>query len=277
MRPIFILGQTASGKHAAAEAVADRLGRELVSIDSMKVYRGMDIGTAKPSRPYRLVDICDPGESYNAGRFVRDARTCLEECPRPLFVGGTALYYKTFAYGIFEGPPADPALRAELSARKAPELHEELRSVDPRAAAKIHPNDQKRIVRALEVFRKTGEPISSRHVHFDAARTLEADVFGFRRPDIRERIESRTRRMLDAGLVEEVRRLLARPWSPEGRRAVGYREIIGFLAGEYGAAEMERLINRNTNRLARHQVMWLKRFPEVTWVKDADEICRLLS
>ncbi len=276
-RPIFILGQTASGKHAAAEAVADRLGAQLISIDSMKVYRGMDVGTAKPKRPYRLVDVCDPSESYNAGRFVRDARNCLRECPRPLFVGGTALYYKTFAYGLFEGPEADPALREELVAIGAPALHEELRRVDPKAASKIHPNDLKRLVRAVEVFRKTGEPISSKHTHFDAAPTLEADVFGFRREDIKERIAARTKRMLRDGLVDEVRGLLARPWSKEGRRAVGYREVIDHLEGRVDAAEMERLINRNTNTLARHQVMWLKRFPEVQWGGDADEILRRLA
>jgi len=257
--------------------VADRLGAQLISIDSMKVYRGMDIGTAKPKRSYRLVDVWDPSESYNAGRFVRDARSCLQECPRPLFVGGTALYYKTFAYGLFEGPEADPALREELVAIGAPALHDELRRVDPKAASKIHPNDLKRLVRAVEVFRKTGEPISSKHTHFDAAPTLEADVFGFRREDIKERIAARTKRMLRDGLVEEVRGLLARPWSKEGRRAVGYREVIDFLEGRVDAAEMERLINRNTNTLARHQGMWFKRFPEVQWVGDADEILLRLS
>ena len=276
-RPIFILGQTGSGKHAAAEVVADRIGAQLISIDSMKVYRGMDIGTAKPKRSYRLVDICDPSEGYNAGRFVRDARRCLEECPRPLFVGGTALYYKTLAYGMFEGPEADPALREELVAIGAPKLHEELTRVDPKAASKIHPNDLKRLVRAVEVYRKTGEPISSKHVHFDAAPSLEADVFGFRREDIKERIAKRTRRMLEAGLVDEVKRLLERPWGMEGRRAVGYREVIDHLNGVHDAAEMERLINRNTNTLARHQIMWFKRFSEITWVQDADEICARLS
>lgn len=277
IRPIFILGQTASGKHAAAEAVADRLGAQLISIDSMKVYRGMDIGTAKPKRPYRLVDVCDPSESYNAGRFVRDARQCLQDCPRPLFVGGTALYYKTFAYGLFEGPEADPVLREELVAIGAPALYQELSRVDPKAASKIHPNDLKRLVRAVEVFRKTGEPISSKHTHFDAAPTLQADVFGFRREDIKDRIASRTKRMLKDGLVEEVKGLMGKPWSKEGRRAVGYREVIDFVEGRVDAAEMERLINRNTNTLARHQVMWLKRFAEVQWVGGADDLLRRLS
>ncbi len=275
-RPIFIVGQTASGKHEVAEKVADHLGAQLISIDSMKVYRGMDIGTAKSERPCRLVDICDPSESYNAGRFVRDARAAMAECARPLFVGGTALYYKALAYGLFEGPPADPALRGELTALGAPRLHEELREVDPAAAAKIHPNDLKRLVRAVEVFRKTGEPISSKHTHF-GTRALDADVFGFRREDVRDRIAARTKRMLAAGLVDEVKRLLEKPWGREGRRAVGYREVIGRLEGEHDDAEMERLINRNTGRLARHQLMWFKRMPEVRWVRDADEILAVLG
>jgi tRNA dimethylallyltransferase len=275
-RPVFILGQTASGKHEAAMAVADRLGGDLVSIDSMKVYRGMDIGTAKPRRPHRLMDICDPSESYNAGRFVRDARAALAEAVRPVFVGGTLLYYKALAYGLFEGPEADPALREELVAAGAPALHAELSRVDPVAAGKIHPHDLKRLVRAVEVFRKTGEPISSKHVHF-GTRTLEGDVFAFRRDDLPERIARRTKKMLQAGLVEEVRSLLARPWGPEGRRAVGYREVVDFLEGRVDAAEMERLVNRNTHRLARHQRMWLQRLPEVVWVKDADDILRRLG
>jgi len=275
-RPIILLGQTASGKHEAAEAVADRLGCELISVDSMKVYRGMDIGTAKPRRrDYRLIDICDPAESYNAGRFVRDARAAMAECARPLFVGGTALYYKAFAYGLFEGPQADPALREELVTLGAPRLHAELQRVDPPAADKIHPNDLKRLVRAVEVFRKTGEPISSKQTQF-GRRTLEANVFAIRREDIKERIAGRTKRLLAAGLVDEVKGLLARPWGKEARRAVGYREVIGHVEGLYDAAEMERLINRNTHNLARHQVMWFKRFPEVVWVSGPDEICERL-
>lgn len=276
--PIFILGQTASGKHEAAEAAADRLGAELVSVDSMKVYRGMDIGTAKPARRerYRLVDVCDPGESYNAGRFARDARRALEECRRPIFVGGTALYYKALAYGLFEGPEADPVLREELVAMGAPRLHAELRRVDPPAAAKIHPNDLKRLVRAVEVYRKTGEPISARQTQF-SRRSLEADVFAIRREDLKERIAARTKKMIALGLVDEVKALLARPWNPEARRAVGYREVVDFLDGRYDLAEMERLINRNTHNFARHQMMWFKRFPEVRWVDGPEDLCSRLS
>ena len=188
-------------------------------------------------------------------------------------MGGTALYYKALVYGIFEGPEADPRLREDLVAMGAPALHEELRRVDPPSALKIHPNDLKRLVRAVEVYRKTGEPISSKHTHFGGAPTLEADVFILCRENIKERIAARTKRMIASGLVDEVKRLLARPWGAEGRRAVGYREVIGHLEGEYDAAEMERLINRNTNTLARHQRMWFRRFAEAYWVSDVEEIC----
>jgi len=276
MKPFILLGQTASGKHEVAEALADRFGLDLISIDSMKVYRGMDIGTAKPKRPYRLIDICDPSESYNAGRFVRDARRALEECRRPFFVGGTALYYKALVYGLFEGPEADPALRAELTALGAARLHEELARVDPVSAARIHPHDLKRLVRAVEVYRKTGVPISVRQTQF-GHRTLEAEVFAIRREGLRERIEARTRRMLEEGLVEEVRRLRERPWGPEGRRAVGYREVLGFLEGRYDRREMERRINRDTFNLARHQMMWFRRFPEIRWVSGPEEIAGRLA
>ena len=197
----------------------------------------------------------------------------MEECDRPLFVGGTALYYKTLAYGLFDGPEADPVLREELVTIGAPRLHEELSRVDPPAAAKIHPNDLKRLVRAIEVYRKTGEPISARQTHF-GERTLEADVFGFRRDDIRDRIAARTKRMLASGLVDEVKGLLERPWGKEGRRAVGYREVVDHLEGRYDLAEAERLINRNTHNLARHQHMWFKRMPEIRWVSGFEEICR---
>ena len=275
-RPVILLGQTGSGKHAMAEAVADRIGARLISIDSMKVYRGMDIGTAKPSRKYALIDICDPSDNYNAGRFSRDARAAMEGSERSLLVGGTALYYKALAYGLFEGPEADPDLREELVAMGGEKLHEELVRVDPAAAERIHPNDVKRLVRAVEVWRKTGKPISSRQTQF-GTRTLDADVFGLCREDIKTRIAARTSRMLEGGLLDEVRGLLEHPWGREARLAVGYRQVIGHLEGNYDLAETERLINRDTNTLARHQMMWFRRFPEVRWVNNADEICSALE
>jgi tRNA dimethylallyltransferase len=279
MTPVFLLGPTASGKHEAALLLAGRLGAEIISVDSMKVYRGMDIGTAKPSSgelarvPHHLIDICDPSETYSAGRFVRDAaeaRRGIEvRGSRALFVGGTSLYYKAYRYGLFEGPPADPVLRAELIVEGPLALHAELSRVDPTAAKRIHQNDLKRLVRAVEVFRKTGEPISARQSQFDRPKG-DARVFILRRGDLASRVERRTRRMIESGLVEEVRKLLARPWSKEGRAAVGYREIVDHLEGRSSLADAERAIVRDTLRFTRRQATWFKTFADATWVDDSE-------
>ncbi|MBI2932841.1 MAG: tRNA (adenosine(37)-N6)-dimethylallyltransferase MiaA [Planctomycetes bacterium] len=279
MRPIFILGPTASGKHEAALLVAERLGAEIVSIDSMKVYRGMDIGTAKPPREalqrvrHHLIDTCDPAEVYNAGRFVRDARLAqaeIESRGRPaLFVGGTSLYYKAYVYGIFDGPGADPELRRELATLGAPALHSELSRVDPAAAKRIHPNDLKRLMRAVEVYRKTGVPISARQTHFDRPK-LDATVICLwrERDELKARIERRVQRMMREGLIDEVRRLSAAAWSPEGRAAVGYREVLDHLEGPCALEEVEPQIARDTWKFARRQFMWFRSFKEskaISW------------
>jgi tRNA dimethylallyltransferase len=279
MTPVFLLGPTASGKHEIAILLAGKLGAEIISVDSMKVYRGMDIGTAKPGPdqlarvPHHVIDICDPSETYSAGRFVRDAaearRGIEARGKRALFVGGTSLYYKAYRYGMFEGPPADPMLRDELIAEGPAALHVELSRVDPAAAKRIHPNDLKRLVRAVEVFRKTGEPISARQSQFDRPKG-EARVFILRRPDLAPRVESRVRRMIDEGLVDEVRRLLAKPWSKEGRAAVGYREIVDHLEGRCSLEEARQAIVRDTLRFTRRQATWFKTFADATWI-DASE------
>jgi tRNA dimethylallyltransferase len=279
MTPIFILGPTASGKHEITLSLAERLGAEIISVDSMKVYRGMDIGTAKPDSkalgrvPHHLIDICDPSETYSAGRFVRDAsearRGIESRGKRALFVGGTSLYYKAYRYGMFEGPPADPVLRDELIGEGPGALHEELSRIDPAAAKRIHPNDLKRLVRAVEVFRKTGEPISARQVHFEKP-SLEARVFILRRDDVAARVERRTRRMMESGLVDEVRRLLGRPWSKEGRAAVGYREIADHVEGRSSLEEAERAIVRDTLRFTRRQATWFKTFTDAVWIEASD-------
>ncbi|HEY3225541.1 MAG TPA: tRNA (adenosine(37)-N6)-dimethylallyltransferase MiaA [Planctomycetota bacterium] len=279
MTPVFLLGPTASGKHVTAILLAQRLGAEIISVDSMKVYRGMDIGTAKPGReerasaPHHLIDICDPSETYSAGRFVRDAaearRGIEARGKRALFVGGTSLYYKAYRYGLFEGPPADPVLRDELIAEGPAALHAELSRVDPAAAKRIHPNDLKRLVRAVEVFRKTGEPISARQSQFDRPKG-EACVFILRRADLALRVEARTGLMIKAGLVDEVRELLARPWSKEGRAAVGYREIVDHLEGRCSLEEARQAIVRDTLRFTRRQATWFKTFADAAIVDTSD-------
>lgn len=287
--PLFLLGATASGKHAAAMELAGRFDAEIISIDSMKVYRGMNIGTAKPSPgdlrrvAHHLVDICDPAESYNVGRFVADARAALAEVDRrgkrALLVGGTALYYKAYMYGLFEGPEADPELRGELAALGGGQLHAELERVDPAAAARIHPNDMKRLVRAVEVYRKTGTPISAMQTQFDVPK-IRAVVLciGWDREVLRKRIAERVDRMIADGQVEEVRSLLSKPWGKEGRQAVGYREIAAHLRGEIDMEEARRRMIRDTAELARRQVQWFRSFPEVKRVDgpNVDEMERMI-
>ncbi|MBI4563139.1 MAG: tRNA (adenosine(37)-N6)-dimethylallyltransferase MiaA [Planctomycetes bacterium] len=289
MDTIYLMGPTAAGKHEAAVILAERLGAEIVSVDSMKVYRGMDIGTAKPDRRLReriahhLIDICDPADAYSAGRFVDDARRAQAQIQsrgrRALFVGGTALYYKAHAYGLFEGPMADAGLRRELLAAGPPALHEELERVDPVAARRIHPNDLKRLVRAVEVYRKTGEPISRWQTQFQRRRAT-GPLWCLRRSDLRPRIQARVRRMFEKGLVDEVQRLRSRPWSREGRAAVGYREILDYLDGKIDLIEAEARIVRDTLRFVRRQETWLRSFPEAVFVdarEDPEETARLLE
>jgi len=290
MTPVFLLGPTASGKHQASVLLAKRLDAEIISVDSMKVYRGMDIGTAKPHGDevalvrHHLIDICDPSETYSAGRFVADAAAARREIEargkRALFVGGTSLYYKAYRYGLFEGPPADPVLRDELIAEGPAALHAELSRVDPTAAKRIHPNDLKRLVRAVEVFRKTGEPISSRQSQFDRPKG-EARVVIIRRADLAARVESRVGLMIKSGLVDEVRKLLARPWSKEGRAAVGYREIVDHLEGRCSLEEARQAIVRDTLRFTRRQATWFKTFSDAVAIDGAvsptDTVDRMLA
>lgn len=293
-RIIAILGCTASGKGAVARLVARELGAEILSVDSMKVYRGMDIGTAKPSReqratvPHHLIDVADPWEPFSAARYVDLADAAVEAAHargRPVVaVGGTVLYFKCFYHGLFAGPSADPQLRAALRARAAREgvaaLHAELARVDPEAAARIHPNDLRRIERALEVYQLTGRPISAFQQQWSqpARRRPEWDwtLLGLRRE--REagnrRINERVRRMVAAGLVDEVRRLWqdARGMSRQARQAVGYAELIAHFEGRWTFHEAIERIKINSRQLAKHQRTWLKRFTEIRWTEaGADE------
>ncbi len=273
-----------------AVCVAGLTNAELISVDSMKVYRGLDIGTGKPPRavresvPFHLLDVVDSNESFSLARYLQRARAAVEEIRargRPaLFVGGTPLYLRGLLYGIFEGPAADWALRDELM-RKAQEhgpevLHEELRKLDPIAADRLHPRDLVRVIRALEVARASGRPISSHQRQYPApAPAVAHRMVALRRSeaDLKERNRRRVARMFAAGLLDEVRAVLAGPgFSRPAQKAIGYREAIGHLNGERSLGETMELIERNTWRMARKQRAWLKSFPAVQWLDvTADE------
>jgi len=287
---ILITGPTGVGKSEVGICLAEMLGGEIVSFDSMQIYRGMDIGTAKPSPeerrrvPHHLIDIVDVWESYSLGRFVADAEAAIADIrargKQPVLVGGTALYIKGFIKGIFQGPSADWELREELKLRAEREgvrsLHEELKSVDARAAARIHPNDLRRIVRALEVYYKSGVPISEMQRQFEAGGSRH-DVSGFvlvrEKEDLEERISRRVDRMFERGLIEEVRRLLSNPrgMSHAARQALGYKEVIEHLEGRLPLADTRWTIKRNTRRFAKKQMTWFRSFKEFEWIRVGKE------
>jgi len=278
-KAILLMGPTASGKTDLALSLVKRFPADIISVDSALVYRGMDIGTAKPDAgtlrraPHRLIDIRDPEDSYSAGDFVRDARAEIEAILGrgrvPLLVGGTMMYFRALTRGIAELPAADEGLRREIDIeagqRGWPAMHAELAKVDPAAAARIEPNDSQRIQRALEVFRLSGRPLSAWQAQ---AEQRDDDVEFLRiglniepRRLLHERIAARLDEMMEAGFVEEVRGLYARSGltaqSPS-MRAVGYRQIWKYLDGEYDLDEARRRALYATRQLAKRQVTWLR-------------------
>jgi tRNA dimethylallyltransferase len=279
---LALLGPTASGKSALAVKAAESLPVEIVSMDSALVYRGMDIGTAKPGAalrarvPHHLIDLIDPDQGYSAGRWRQDAvrivGEILERRRIPLLVGGTMLYYRALTSGLDELPPADPAVRAQIEAEAArrgwPALHEELRTADPASAARIAPADAQRIQRALEVWRITGKPLSA--LHGQAARDLPFDVKGLalvpERPVLHERIQARFAAMLRMGLVEEVKSLKDKyrlSAAMPSMRAVGYRQVWEYLEGRFDQAALVEKGVAATRQLAKRQLTWLRSFPDV--------------
>ena len=281
---ILILGVTASGKGQLAFRLAESLGAEIISVDSMKVYRRMDIGTGKPPKEareqlaYHLIDVVEPSESFSVGTFLELANEAIEQIKRRkrpvIAVGGTALYIKALLYGLFEGPGTDEQIRAELRARAeagGAELYRELAKIDPAAAERISPNDTKRIIRALEVYKISGKPISSLQKQFSAEEPLQDwRIIGLRREKTEEnkRINARVKKMIAAGLVDEVKSLLAedKPLSKQARCAIGYAEIIDHLSGRMTLEDAIELIKKNTRRLAKNQRTWFKTFQNVKWL-----------
>jgi tRNA dimethylallyltransferase len=283
--PILLLtGTTASGKNRVGISLAKALGGEIISLDSMKVYRGMDVGTDKPTRedrtlvPHHLVDIADPWESMNLRRFVDLAhrvRAEIESRGRvPLIVGGTALYLNGFLRGVLEGPEANNAvregLRAEAAVRGVAALHVRLQGVDPEAAERIHPNDYKRIERALEVFAITGHPISRLQGQWDRPVTSPhcLYVLTWPRTVLDARINDRVDAMMSMGFIDEVRSILSGGGlGRESSQALGYREVVSHLEGAITAREAVDLIKRRTRRFARRQLTWFRKWEDARWIK----------
>lgn len=317
---VLILGTTASGKGRLAFDLAEALGGEIISIDSMKVYRRMDIGTAKPPKEarqrikYHLIDIVEPSDSFSVAAFLDAAISTIEQIKnrnKPIIaVGGTALYIKALLYGLFEGPGTDEQIRSELRKRAEIEglsgLYQELTEIDPVAAQKIHQNDAKRIVRALEVYQLTGEPISSFQKQWADSQTMDDGrwtmdekrgtsderratkndwmIVGLRRgkTDTNSRINKRVKKMIADGLVDEVKSLLApdkgirgqaeeKPLSKQASCAIGYAEIIDYLAGRTTLEDAIELIKKNTRHLAKGQRTWFKTFKNVNWLDISPE------
>lgn len=280
-----LTGCTASGKGRAGLELARRLGGEIISVDSMKIYRRMDIGTAKPSRearaevPHHLIDVVEPNEPYSLARYVEEAERAVRDIAargKPvLAVGGTMLYVRGLTAGVFEGPGADPEFRRGLRERAArdgtPALHVELARVDPTAAERIHANDLRRIERALEVYHLTGTPISELQQQWDRpTNRYDCRIVALRRPkeEANRRINARVHRMIEAGLVDEVGALLAEPRGigHQAAQAVGYAEIIAHLKSEMSLADAVERIKINSRHLAKHQRTWMRRMPGIKWV-----------
>ncbi len=276
----LLVGPTGTGKSALGVRLAERLGREVVSMDSMLVYRGMDVGTAKPDAGERArvvhhgIDVADPGERYDLARYLGDVRAAVEDLERrgvrPLFVGGTALYLQSLLFRVFGGPAHDPELRARLNERVRSEgsrvLWAELSGRDPAAAERLHPNDARRIVRALEVLEQSGRPLSAWQSQWPGFGTSEARphrlaILWGEGPDYEAALVERVRAMLAGGWIEEVRALIAQGGLGEtASQALGYREVAEHLAGELPAGELAARIALRTRQFARRQRTWLRRF-----------------
>lgn len=279
---LCIMGPTAAGKTDLAIGLAEALQGELVSVDSALVYRGLDIGSAKPDYPHHLVDIRDPAESYSAADFVADASQVVAEIVgrgrTPILVGGTMLYFRAFLQGLAAMPASDPAVRAELVAAAGrdgwPALHARLQEVDPVAAAAIHPHHSQRISRALEVFLTSGVPLSEWHRQSAVSpaaryRVLQLAVCPRERAELHRRIELRFRQMLAQGFLQEVALLHERPdLNPDlpAIRAVGYRQLWRHLDGECSLEDAVQQGIAASRQLAKRQLTWLRKWPGLYWL-----------
>jgi len=287
---VFIVGPTAIGKTGISFELAKLVECEIVSCDSMQVYRGMNVGTSKPAKvllssiPHHLIDIIEPSEEFSVAQYRALAVKAIEDIisrrKTPLLVGGSGLYVKVLIDGIFEAPVTDRELRQRLE-QEAEEfsvlhLYERLKQVDPESAARIHPNDLRRIIRVLEVFEKASAPISElRKRTSGLGDKYDIRIFGLEmeRAALYDKIDERVEQMFSEGLVNEARALMEGNLSLTASQALGYREAFGYLAGDYDIEEAKRLTKRNTRHFAKRQMTWFKRDPRVEWImlaKDFD-------
>jgi tRNA dimethylallyltransferase len=286
---LILSGPTGSGKSRLALTLAERLGAEIVSMDSMTLYRRMDIGTAKPTAAERervrhhLIDVLEPWESATVAWWLDQAACCCRDITargrRILFVGGTALYLKALLQGLFEGPPADESIRRRLTEKAERlgrgELHRQLAAVDPAAAARLHPNDLRRVVRALEVWELSGKPISAWQTQWTKPPATASGLprclwLDLPREVLYARIDTRVRQMIAEGLVEEVRALrsLERPLSREAAQALGYKELFAHLDGQATLEEAIAQIQTRSRQFAKRQLTWLRHLPECRPVSE---------
>jgi tRNA dimethylallyltransferase len=284
-RPILLLaGPTAVGKSEVALLLAERIGGEIVSVDSMQVYRGLDIGTAKPSRaertrvPHHLIDVLELTEPFDAAQFVRQARESLVQIEArgrvPLLCGGTGLYFKVFLEGLGEAPPGKPELRAELERIPLPDLLRELSERDPVTYERIDRKNPRRVIRALEVIRLTGKPFSQQRASWDSTSRVVHDTYfclGLRRAaaDLHQRIGTRVDDMFRRGLVAETEALLKRGLAQNqtALQALGYRQVAEFLKGMRSLPETIELVKIRTRQFAKRQMTWFRRQLPLRWIE----------
>lgn len=291
----FLTGATASGKSQLGIEWAEKWNAEIISMDSMAIYRKMDIGTAKPTLeerkniPHHLIDILDPCEEFSLADYLRLARIKVEEIRSrnkiPLFVGGTPLYLKGLLRGVFLGPAADSELRHELQEQEAAHgvgfLHNQLQKCDPVSALRLHPNDQRRIIRALEVYEKTGQPISTFQKQFDIPASPESVrvwVLDWDRNELYQRINNRVDLMMSVGFLEEVRSLLKerKPLSKTASQAVGYRELIDYIENRRTLEDAVDQIKLTSRHFAKRQGTWFRSMQECQFISvDSEKLAQL--
>ncbi len=284
LRPILLAGPTAAGKSEVALLLAEKLGGEIISVDSMQVYRGLDIGTAKPSPaerarvPHHLIDVADLTEPFDAAKFVRLATEAVAQIQSrgkvPILCGGTGLYFRAFLEGLGESPPAEAKLRAELEATPLADLLRELEQRDPATFARIDRQNPRRVIRAVEVIRLTGKPFSRQRADWNSTSSIQhlaSSAIGLSRaPDeLRRRIDARVDQMFTRGLVDETRRLLESglAQNPTAMQAIGYRQAVEHLRGERSLAETIELVKSRTRKFAKRQMTWFRGQMRLDWIE----------